>query len=259
MFARVCLRLGAALAVASLAAEAGAVTVNGLQIYNYQRADLVAAQGDLIDFSNLEAKDVRAETFEDYNAWNGTSGDANPQGTKVGDFRGIGTSGSGRAKIGDGTKAQVRSDNDMPFGRYNSLNGDLLPDGLVNGNWLDSNDMLGMEWHIHDVGAFNVIAFFLIDVADVGARFSMNIGDSSFADLAGGKRLPNGNIYLLIAALSETVDDLTVQFLNDVTNDGFGIDGAMVAKLAPIPLPPAAALLLAGMAGLAGLRRRRRA
>jgi hypothetical protein len=144
----------------------------------------------------------------------------------------------------------------MPFGRYNSTNSDLLPDGLVSGNWLDSNDMIGMEWKIEGVGLFNALAFFVIDAADVGARFSMHIGDSSFLDLAGGARLANGSIYLVIAQLSETVDSLTVEFLNDRTNDGFGIDGAMIANIAPIPLPPAAALLFAGLAALAGLRRR---
>jgi hypothetical protein len=242
------------------AGVANAATVDSLQIFNYQRAELVAAQGDLIDFTKFQATNVRAETVEGYNAWNGTSGDANPQDTAVGAFTGIGDTGTGNSVIGDGTKAQVRSDNDMFWGRYNSINSDLLPDGLVGGNWLDSNDKTGMEWKIQGVGSFNVLAFFLIDVADVGARFSMNIGDSSFADIAGaGGKLANGNIHLVIAALSESVDSLTVEFLNDRTNDGFGIDGAVVANLVPIPLPPAAALLLAGFAGLAGLRRRPRA
>ena len=42
------------------------------------------------------------------------------------------------------------------------------------------------------------------------------------------------------------------------SNDGFGIDGVTVGHLAPVPLPPAAALLLGGIAGARGPRRRRR-
>jgi hypothetical protein len=55
--------------------------------------------------------------------------------------------------------------------------------------------------------------------------------------------------------LSEAVSRLTIELMHDRTNDGFGIDGAAVG-VAPVPLPPAALLLLTGIAGIAGLRRR---
>ena len=58
--------------------------------------------------------------------------------------------------------------------------------------------------------------------------------------------------------LSEAVTNLTVELMHDMTNDGFGIDGATVG-LAPVPLPPAALLLGSGLLGLVALRRRRTA
>ena len=55
------------------------------------------------------------------------------------------------------------------------------------------------------------------------------------------------------------MDKLTIRLSHDIANDGFGIDGLVVGKAAPVPLPPAAALLLTGLFGLLGLRRRARA
>ena len=137
----------------------------------------------------------------------------------------------------------------MPWGRYTTS-------PVLGGNWLDSNDNLGMRWEIGGIGKFDSLAFFVLDAADVGGKFSIKVGDTLFSNLAGaGGKLRNGNIQFVRIMLSEAVNHLTVELMHDRTNDGFGIDGAAVA-LAPVPLPPAAFLLLTGIAGIAGLRRR---
>ena len=57
--------------------------------------------------------------------------------------------------------------------------------------------------------------------------------------------------------LDSTVESLSVELFNDRLNDGFGVDGAMVAHVAPVPVPPAAALLVSGILAFGAFRRRR--
>jgi len=261
MFLRVRSVLGSAVPAIVLVAcvatgtMAGAVTAT-LDFDRFLRSDLTTAQEAMSAFRAANRiTSFRAETFDDYDAWNGTSGTSNPQNTRVGSFTAGGTSGSGRSVINGGTALEVRNDNTMFWGRYNT---DPIS-GLLGGNYLDSNDNQKMIWNIKNVGTFNTLAFFVIDAADVGGKFSIKVGDQRFSRIAGAdSKLTNGNIHLVRIALSESVDSLTVKLMHDRASDGFAIDGAMIANVAPVPLPPAAALLLTGAVALAGLRRRRR-
>lgn len=258
MFSSVSTRVcGAVFAVAltvGIGAGAQAATVN---LTSFGRSDLAGAQqarGDFLDSHTI--KNLRAETFEGKAAWDGSHGTTNPQNTKVGSFTSLGGLGSGASKINDGAGLEVRGDNDMNWGRFNA---DKLDNDLIGGKWLDSNDTLGMKWDISGLGKFNTLAFFLIDAADVGGKFSIKVGQSLFSQVLGGDGLTkNGNIQLVTILLPEAVSHLTVELFHDRLNDGFGVDGATIANVAPVPVPPAAALLVSGLFALGVARRRRR-
>ena len=135
--------LAAALSV-GLAAGAQAATVT---LTSFVRADLAGARQARTDFlAENKVSNLHVETFEGTPAWNGTSGTSNPQNTNVGSFTSIDTlgHGAGLSAINGGKGLEVRSDNSMPWGRYNA---DALPGGL-GGQWLDSNDTQGMNWQV---------------------------------------------------------------------------------------------------------------
>jgi hypothetical protein len=236
------------------ASIAGAVTVN-LSTERFERADLTRAQTARASWeAGHTLTNVHRENFDDHSAWNGTSGTSDPQNTKVGSFTASGTHGSGRSVINGGTATEVRNDNDMFWGRYNTN-----AENLLGGNYLDSNDNRWIDWTISGLGRFNTLSFFVIDAADVGGIFSINVGDTHFTALAGGDgKLANGNIHMVTITLSEAVSSLNLRLGHDRSNDGFGIDGATVA-LAPVPLPAAAWLLIGGIGALGVAARRRRA
>lgn len=262
MLNRVRLLAGGILAAAVLTtSSAGALTLsqNGITVDldRFDRTGLSAARTMRDDFLAAHiVNTMHVETFEDHKAWNGRSGTSDPQNTKAGSFSAVGPAGTGKAVVNDGRSTEVRKDNDMHWGRFDT---DKHAPGVLGGQWLDSNDNKGMKWEISGLGNFNTLAFFLTDAADVGGKFSIKIGNTRFTDIASGKKLANGNIHFVRIALEEAVDSLTVFLRHDRTNDGFGIDGAMVADLKPVPLPPAALLLVGGLAALGGLRRRSRA
>ncbi len=259
MFSKFRLRCGAALAAAILGMTPAveAATVNptvALSFESFNRGQIAGARGAMADYlAGSTLSNLHVDTFERTPA--GTYGVLR---TDVGRFRPVGAAGSGQSVVGSGAELAVRSDNTMRWGRYNTDG--HRPTTALGGQWLDSNDNLGMRWTVAGLGAFNTLAFFVTDAADVGGKFSIKVGDTVFSDLAGSTgKLRNGNVHFVKIMLSEAVDRLSVTLMHDVTNDGFGIDGAAVGKLAPVPLPPAAALLLtgvAGLAGMAGLRRR---
>lgn len=249
-------------ALASLALVLGmgsAASAASLNISYFDRSDYAGAQAALAAFRNgtdasvgpkSEMKSVRTETFEGFQAWNGATGAADPM-TGVGRFTSLGGHGTGGSAVNGGTLLQVRDDNPWVWGRYNTSG--------VDGNWLDSNDTRGMRWDATGPAKFNAVAFLLTDVADVGAIFSIKAGDTLFSQVIGAAgRMANGSIQLVRILLPEAVAGLAIELRNDRLNDGFGIDGATVARIAPVPVPPAALLLISGAAALFGFRRRQR-
>lgn len=253
---RLCGAMTAAVLVLGFGAAASAAT---LDISYFGRDQTVAAQNALAAFQSgatlgpdKKLASVRTETFEGHQAWDGASGDSDPGATNVGSFASLGGVGAGGSAVNGGTKLQVRGDDPWVWGRYNTSG--------VDGAWLDSNDTLGMRWDVGGVGKFNAIAFLLTDVADVGATFTIKVGDTLFSQTIGAAgRMANGSIQLVRILLPETVERLAIELRNNRLNDGFGIDGATVARIAPVPVPPAALLLISGFAGLVVLRRRRTA
>ena len=100
----------------------------------------------------------------------------------------------------------------------------------------------------------------MTDAADVGGKFSIKVGDTLYrTSPAPTASSPTATSSFVKILLDEAVNNLTVELMHDRANDGFGIDGAAVGRIAPVPLPPAVLLLGAGFAALAGLRRRRTA
>jgi hypothetical protein len=266
MFSKLSTRLSGAVVFLGIsvaaATSASAVTFNQngitLSADPFERSQLAQAQTAMAQYQATHTiSNLRVETFEGYNPWGVGGGTQDLTHTNVGSFTPFGTTGSGNSVKGSGSQLQVRNDNTMLWGRYNTSNTPALPPGLAAGNWLDSNDNRGIKWDIGGIGGFNALAFFVIDAADVGGKFSIQVGDTLFSDLASGARLKNGNVYFLRLLLPETVNNLTVRLSHDISNDGFGVDGAIVGKIAPVPVPPAAMLILSAFAAMAGFYRRR--
>lgn len=255
--------LAAALSFGATAASAATVLID-----SFTPGDVAAAQAAKAGFLGRTDAGVlgdplyasqgyrvqahRVETFSGYAAWDGTagSGTTNPGATNVGSFTSLGGTGTGHSAIKGGHGLEVRQDNPFKWGRH----------GLEANKWLDSNDTYGMAWQVSGLDTFNALTFFLTDVADVGAKFSIKVGETLSGIIIGEHaRTANGTIHFVRILLPEPVSDLLVELRHNRLNDGFGIDGVMVARIAPIPVPPAAALLVSGVVLLAGLRRRRRA
>lgn len=249
MYERVqlCLRGLAVAAALSIGSAAGAASVN---FEAFAPSDVTGALA-YADSLRQPGEAATNEDFESFNAWGTNGGTQNPT-TSVGKITAIGGKGQGTSVIGDATKLQVRGDAPMAWNRINTTSG--------GNNWLDSNDTYGMKWEVGGLPSFNALSFVLTDVADQGGKFSVTVGDTLFSDLLGGSgRLVDGGIYVFSILLPEAVNSLTVLLHNSTLKDGFGLDHIRVANTdaSPVPLPPAALLIVAGMGMIAVVRRRR--
>lgn len=173
--------------------------------------------------------------------------------TSVGTFKGLG-SGSGASQVAPTSGIVVRTSSPPPFGRFN-----VTPGGA---NWLDSNDFSGIFWTVMTPPGTSLtrLAFLLTDVDDVGpVLFKIVANGTSLTQTTVNRPAPanlgNNALILVTMLFSAPTDDVTIELING-SGDGFGIDGI---RMAAVPLPAGGLLLLAGLGGLALLRRSRRA
>ena len=191
------------------------------------------------------------ETFEGLPSYpTATNPERDPTTTAVGSFRADGEAGKGSACVERCDETIVKNESDDKAHGRNSTNG--------GSQWLDSNDAEQMIWSVSGAdlpgNAFNRLAFFLIDAADVGATLEVSLtgGGSDSFDLSG---LGNGSIQFVTGSFSEQINDATLTMENiagNTTSDGWGIDDASVA----VPTPGTLALFGLGLLGLGAVGRR---
>ena len=203
--------------------------------------DLAAAQAGEAAF--LAGKTVVAtEDFETF-----TDGDrATSYVTDFGTF-----TDNSPVTIHDGTGFGILSSTTTNFGGRSNT----TPDGDL---WLDSFDSTNVILDLILPASATGIGFFMTDLNDQGGDTEVELFDSADAslgsfDLAPGKQSNGSVFYQAIDFMGADVSKL--QFTQANTSDGWGIDDISVT--APIPLPAAGWMLLAGAGVLAGVARRR--
>lgn len=226
-----------------------------------------AAQAAPINISVFSAADYNAllstgytqlagQDFEGFSEGYLPSGGA----TNVGTFTTVGGIGSGGTVTdvagnfagNNGTQVAVRDGN--VYGRSSTTS--IITGEQTPGMFLDSNDTLGIIWDVTLGGSmFNRLFFVLTDPTDVGARLTVTAAGATsvlepFSYL-------NAQRLLVVIDFASEVAGAQVRLDNGrKLNDGFSIDDISVGV---VPLPAPAFLLLAGLGGLAALRRKRAA
>jgi hypothetical protein len=218
------------------------VFVTGNDLASAEAAEAAFHSGQIVtileDFED-ETDDTRASSFA----------------TGVGTFE----TASNTKESKDGTRVNgglgILSATSTPFnGRFDITTG--------SGQWLDTFDADITTLTLSGLpGNATGLGFFLTDLNDQGGRLDLDIFDSSDnqlfdgTNILGGSR-GNGTVQFIEIAFHDNDVAKLVFTANDSDNaDGFGFDD--FSTVAPIPLPAAGWMLLAGAGALFGIGRKR--
>ena len=197
------------------------------------------------------------ETFEGFNASNQTG--YNSLSTGVGTFGVMAGSQAGDPSQSNGTKLDqftLLNAADTPFsGRYNTTAG--------GNNWLDSNDITQIQL----TTSLSTLIFMITDVNDCGGILTLQTADGTTSNaFAHAPTAKDGNIYFVGITSASALG--TIKWLNNSTNDGWGIDdlGTVVdppppynPPTSPVPEPSAWPVLGAGLIAIPLVRKYRKA
>jgi hypothetical protein len=185
------------------------------------------------------------EGFEGFTASSTTA--YNSLATGVGTFSVMPGSQAGDPYQSNGTKTDqftILNAGDSPFsGRFNTTPG--------GSNWLDTNDISQIQL----TTSLDILVFMITDVNDCGGLLTIQTADGTTSSaFAPYPAATDGNLYF-VAITSNTALG-TVSWLNNTTNDGFGLDsmGTVVdppPPTAPAPEPASLAISGAGLAAIA--------
>ncbi len=213
-------------------AQALTVSVSAEGLANASSAEAAFLAGKVVTAS---------ETFEGFPVGRGLT-----FGTGVGDFT------DNDPGNFDGNGLGVLDGGASPFtGRFNvTAGGD---------NWLDSFDSRDVELSLILPGNATGLGFFMTDLDDQGADTKLTIKDSgggvllSMFDLTPSAQGSGSVYYVAIDFMGADVS--TLQWTLTNTSDGWGVDD--FSAVAPVPLPAAGWMLVAGIGALAARARRR--
>lgn len=235
----------AALLLAGTTAQAATISVSSFDVSEYQTA--------LGTFENVVSED-----FE--NPLPGMVG--NRFDSDVGNFRvvgdGVGSGGTvdNASFPNDGTQLAIRKGN--VYGRESTtlqLTGDPNDD-----QFLDSNDTFGIRYNAELANgvSFNKILLTLTDAAEFGTRLLIRTEGATNEFITDGD---NGGSNTILVDFGGNVSSASIFFVHRkngerALNDGFSIDDVAISA---VPLPASSLLLIAGLGGLAAMRRRKTA